>query len=131
MQKSSIINHYRGHVSEDAEQDAILVAFRVVPNEYCTEGVEIDLWLQQPGQSPNYSHSWELDDPSQAEDFTHTFDGVAIGNSWTPVVTAYNMENIGLPANTSAMYLGLGLIVPSLLLVFKNWFNQSQPSNSN
>ena len=88
-----IINHYRGHVAEDAEQDAILVAFRVVPNDYCDEGVEIDLWLKQPGQSVNYSHSFELDDPSQAEDFSHTFDGVAVGNSWTPVVTAYDMED--------------------------------------
>ena len=90
---AEIINHYRGHVAEDAEQDAILVAFRVVPNSGCTDGVEIDLWLKQPGQSINYSYSWELDDPTQAEDFTHTFDGVAIGNSWTPVVTAYNMED--------------------------------------
>ena len=90
---AEIINHYRGHVAEDAEQDAILVAFRVVPNSGCTEGVEIDLWLKQPGQSINYSYSWELDDPTQAEDFTHTFDGVAIGNSWTPVVTAYNSED--------------------------------------
>ena len=90
---AEIINHYRGHVAEDAEQDAILVAFRVVPNSGCTEGVEIDLWLKQPGQSINYSYSWELDDPTQAEDFTHTFDGVAIGNSWTPVVTAYNIED--------------------------------------
>tara|TARA_B100000686_G_scaffold96391_1_gene103052 strand:- start:176 stop:2122 length:1947 start_codon:yes stop_codon:yes gene_type:complete len=88
-----IINHYRGHVAEDAEQDAILVAFRVVPNDYCDEGVEIDLWLKQPGQAVNYSHSFELDDPSQAEDFSHTFDGIAVGNSWTPVVTAYDMEN--------------------------------------
>ncbi len=90
---AEIINHYRGHVAEDEEQDAILVAFRVVPNSGCSEGVEIDLWLKQPGQSVNYSYSWELDDPTQAEDFSHTFDGVAIGNSWTPVVTAYNMED--------------------------------------
>ena len=88
-----IINHYRGHVSEDVEQDAILVAFRVVPNNYCDEGVEIDLFLKQPGQSVNYSHSWELNDSSIAEDFTHIFDGVAVGNSWTPIVTAYDMNN--------------------------------------
>jgi hypothetical protein len=88
-----IINHYRGHVSEDAEQDAILVAFRVVPNNYCDSGVEIDLFLKQPGQSVNYSHSWEMDDSSVAEDFTHIFDGVAIGDSWTPIVTAYDMNN--------------------------------------
>jgi hypothetical protein len=88
-----IINHYRGHVSEDAEQDAILVAFRVVPNDYCDDGVEIDLFLKQPGQSVNYSHSWEMDDSSVAEDFTHIFDGVAIGDSWTPIVTAYDMNN--------------------------------------
>jgi hypothetical protein len=88
-----IINHYRGHIAEDAEQDAILVAFRVVPNEGCEEGVEIDLFLKQPGQPVNYSTSWELEDSSQAEDFTHTFDGVAVGDSWTPVVTAYDMNN--------------------------------------
>jgi hypothetical protein len=88
-----IINHYRGHVSEDAEQDAILVSFRVVPNDYCGDGVEIDLFLKQPGQSVNYSHSWEMYNSSVAEDFTHIFDGVAIGNSWTPIVTAYDMNN--------------------------------------
>jgi len=88
-----IINHYRGHVAEDEEQDAILVAFRVEPNEGCEEGVEIDLFLKQPGQPVNYSTSWELSDPSQPEDFTHTFDGVAVGDSWIPIVTAYDMEN--------------------------------------
>ncbi len=125
---AEIINHYRGHVSEDAEQDAILVAFRVVPNEYCTEGVEIDLWLQQPGQSPNYSHSWELDDPSQAEDFTHTFDGVAIGNSWTPVVTAYNMEDDQVVEQISMW--GIDIVEPEPEICEINLFDIQIGTNS-
>ena len=43
---AEIINHYRGHVADDAEQDAILVAFRVVPTSGC-EGLEIDVELFQ------------------------------------------------------------------------------------
>ena len=34
-----------------------------------------------------------MNDSSVAEDFTHIFDGVAIGDSWTPIVTAYDMNN--------------------------------------
>lgn len=86
-----IINHYRGHVAEDAEQDAILVAFRVVPTDSC-DGVEIDLELFQNGYEANYSTYFSIDG-SEAEDFSHTFDGVAIGNSWTPRVTAYDNED--------------------------------------
>ncbi len=86
-----IINHYRGHVAEDAEQDAILVAFRVVPTDSC-DGVEIDLELFQNGYEANYSTYFSIDG-SEAEDFTHTFDGVAIGNSWTPRVTAYDNKD--------------------------------------
>jgi len=87
-----IINHYRGHVAEDAERDAILVAFRVVTNSCCTDGVEIDLDLFQNGYDANYSTYFTIDG-SAPEDFSHTFDGVAIGNSWTPRVTAYDMKD--------------------------------------
>ena len=40
-----IINHYRGHVADDEEQDAILVAFRVVPSNCEGEQIEIDIQL--------------------------------------------------------------------------------------
>ena len=86
-----IINHYRGHVAEDAEQDAILVAFRVVPTASC-DGVEIDLELFQNGYEANYSTYFSING-SEAEDFSYTFDGVAVGNSWTPRVTAYDGED--------------------------------------
>lgn len=88
---AEIINHYRGHVAEDAEQDAILVAFRVVPTAGC-DGVEIDLELFQNGHDANYSTSFSTNG-SEAEDFSYTFDGVAVGNGWTPRVTAYDIEN--------------------------------------
>ncbi len=88
---AEIINHYRGHVADDAEQDAILVAFRVVPTSGC-EGLEIDVELFQNGYEANYSTYFSIDG-SEAEDFSHTFDGVAVGNSWIPRVTAYNVED--------------------------------------
>lgn len=88
---AEIINHYRGHVAEDAEQDAILVAFRVIPTDSC-DGVEIDLELFQNGYEANYSTYFSIDG-SEAQDFSHTFDGIAIGNSWIPRVTAYNIED--------------------------------------
>lgn len=88
---AEIINHYRGHVADDAEQDAILVAFRVVPTSGC-EGLEIDVELFQNGYEANYSTYFSIDG-SEAEDFSHTFDGVAVGNSWIPRVTAYDIED--------------------------------------
>ena len=103
-----IINHYRGHVAEDAEQDAILVAFRVVPTSSC-DGVEIDLELFQNGYEANYSTYFSIDG-SEAQDFSHTFDGVAIGNSWTPRVTAYDVEDDSQIAQI--MMWGIDIVEP-------------------
>ena len=83
-----IQNHYRGHVAEDEEQDAILVAFRVVPLNCEDEMVEIDIELYQNGYDANYSHWVEISGDDEYTDVSHTFDGVAIGNSWTPRITA-------------------------------------------
>lgn len=82
-----IINHYRGHVADDAEQDAILVAFRVVPSNCEGEQIEIDIQLFQNGYDANYSH-WQIVSGDAPIDITHTFDGVAVGNSWTPTIIA-------------------------------------------
>ena len=83
-----IINHYRGHVAEDAEQDAILVAFRVVPNNCEGEEIEIDIQLFQNGYDANYSHWQTVSGDEEYIDLSYTFDGVAIGNSWTPTIIA-------------------------------------------
>ena len=82
-----IQNHYRGHVAEDEEQDAILVAFRVVPSNCEGEQIEIDIQLYQNGYDANYSH-WQIVSGDVAIDISHTFDGVAVGNSWTPTIIA-------------------------------------------
>ena len=82
-----IQNHYRGHVADDAEQDAILVAFRVVPSNCEGEQIEIDIQLFQNGYDANYSH-WQIVSGDVAIDISHTFDGVAVGNSWTPTIIA-------------------------------------------
>ncbi len=83
-----IHNHYRGHVAEDEEQDAILISFRVVPSNCEDEMVEIDVELYQNGYDANYSHWVEINGDAEYTDVSHTFDGVAIGNSWTPRITA-------------------------------------------
>jgi hypothetical protein len=83
-----IHNHYRGHVADDAEQDAILVAFRVVPSNCEGDMVEIDIELYQNGYDANYTHWLEVNGDDEYTDVSHIFDGVAIGNSWTPRITA-------------------------------------------
>jgi len=83
-----IHNHYRGHVAEDEEQDAILVAFRVVPSNCEDEMVEIDIELYQNGYDANYSHWLEVNGDNEYTDVSYIFDGVAVGNSWTPRITA-------------------------------------------
>ena len=88
-----IINHYRGHVANDAEQDAILVAFRVVPSNCEGEQIEIDIQLFQNGYDANYSH-WQIVSGDVAIDISHTFDGVAVGNSWTPTIIASSGSEI-------------------------------------
>jgi len=83
-----IHNHYRGHVADDAEQDAILVAFRVVPSNCEGEMVEIDIELFQNGYDANYTHWVEVNGNNEYTDVSHIFDGVAVGNSWTPTIIA-------------------------------------------
>ena len=85
---AEIHNHYRGHVADDAEQDAILVAFRVVPSNCEEEMVEIDIELFQNGYDANYSHWLEVSGDDEYTDVSHIFDGVAVGNSWIPKITA-------------------------------------------
>ena len=83
-----IHNHYRGHVADDAEQDAILVAFRVIPSNCEGEMVEIDIELFQNGYDANYTHWVEVNGDNEYTDVSHIFDGVAVGNSWTPTIIA-------------------------------------------
>jgi hypothetical protein len=83
-----IQNHYRGHVAEDTEQDAIMVSFRVVPSNCEEEQVEIDIELFQNGYEANYSHWLEVSGDDEYTDVSHVFDGVAIGDSWIPKITA-------------------------------------------
>ena len=82
-----ITNHYRGHVSEDEEQDAILISFTVVPSDCDDEQIEIDIELYQNGYAANYTHWLEVGG-NEATEVTYTFDGVAIGDSWVPQITA-------------------------------------------
>jgi len=81
-----IQNHYRGHVAEDEEQDAIVVAFKLVPENCEEENIFVEIDLFQNGYAANYS--WDTtvmgDSPT---DISHIFDGVAIGNSWIPMIT--------------------------------------------
>ena len=83
-----IHNHYRGHVADDAEQDAILVAFRVVPSNCEGDEIEIDIQLFQNGYDANYSHWQTVSGDEEYIDISHVFDGVAVGNSWTPTIIA-------------------------------------------
>ena len=89
---AEIINHYRGHVEGDAEQDAVLIAFRVVPSEGCSNGVEVDIELYQTGYAANYTSFGHTTSEIEGTDFSHTFDGVAVG-TWIPKVTAYDISN--------------------------------------
>lgn len=88
-----IQNHYRGHVGDDAEQDAILIAFRVAPADCEGEDIHIDIDLYQNGYDVNYTHHLIVN----GDDFTdisHIFDGVQIGNGWIPRITASLDEEV-------------------------------------
>jgi len=82
-----IHNHYRGHVGDDAEQDAILIAFKVIPENCEGENIFIEIDLFQNGYTENYSHQLTVVGDTDT-DVSHIFDGVAIGNSWIPRITA-------------------------------------------
>jgi len=88
-----IQNHYRGHVGDDAEQDAILIAFKVAPADCEGEDIHIDIDLYQNGYDVNYTHHLIVN----GDDFTdvsHIFDGVQIGNGWIPRITASLDEEV-------------------------------------
>lgn len=82
-----ITNHYRGHLGDDEEQDAILIAFRIVPNNCEDEDLKIDIELYQNGYSANYTQYMIVSGEDDV-DINHVFDGVAVGNSWIPKITA-------------------------------------------
>ena len=83
-----ITNHYRGHVQSDAEQDAILIAFRIVPTDCDDEVLEIDIDMHPPGEDDevDYTHYVEVNG-SEPTDVSYTFDDVAVG-VWVPRITA-------------------------------------------
>lgn len=88
----AIQNHYRGHVAEDSEQDAIVVAFKVVPENCEGENILVEIDLFQNGYAANYT--WEITLSGDNEvDVSHIFDGVAVGNSWIPKITASHDGN--------------------------------------
>jgi len=82
-----ITNHYRGHLGDDEEQDAILIAFRIVPNNCEDKDLKIDIELYQNGYSANYTQYIIVSGEDEV-DINHVFDGVAIGNSWIPKIIA-------------------------------------------
>jgi len=82
-----IQNHYRGHVGDDAEQDAILIAFKVAPTDCEGENIKIDIDLYQNGYDVNYTH-YLIVSGDDFTDVSHIFDGVQIGNGWIPRITA-------------------------------------------
>ena len=83
-----ITNHYRGHVQSDAEQDAILIAFRIVPTDCDGDVLEIDIDMHPPGEDDevDYTHFVQVNG-SEPTDVSHTFDNVAVG-VWVPRITA-------------------------------------------
>lgn len=83
----AITNHYRGHVADDEEQDAILISFRVLPTNCEDENLKIDMELYQNGYASNYTH-YIIVEGDDESDVSHIFDNVAVGNSWIPKVTA-------------------------------------------
>ena len=85
--KVEIQNHYRGHIAEDEEQDAIVVAFKLVPENCEGENIFVEIDLFQNGYTENYSHQLTVVGDTDT-DVSHIFDGVAIGNSWIPRITA-------------------------------------------
>ena len=83
-----IHNHYRGHVADDDEQDAILVAFRVQPIDCEGETIEIDIDMHPPGEDDevNYHHYITVSGDNDTV-VSHVFDHVAVG-VWVPRITA-------------------------------------------
>jgi hypothetical protein len=85
--KVGIHNHYRGHVNNDPEADAMVVAFRVVPEDCDGKTIEIDIDLHPPGQDNNVSyHHFVTVDGGEEKDINHIFDDLLPG-VWVPRVT--------------------------------------------
>jgi len=83
-----ITNHYRGHVAEDDEQNAILIAFRIVPNDCEGETIEVDIDMHPPGEDDEVDyHYYVTVSGNESTDVSHTFDNVASG-VWVPRITA-------------------------------------------
>lgn len=82
----SIENHYRGHVHDDAEQDAIMVAFKVVPTECDGFVIEVSIDLFQAGSPPDHTVNYFLNGSIEHE-VNHVFDSISVG-TWTPKVRA-------------------------------------------
>ena len=102
-----IHNHYRGHVGEDAEQDAILIAFKVVPTNCEGKNIFVEIDLFQNGYAENYTHDITLTGDSDS-DVSHTFDGVAVGNSWIPRITA----TVDGEQKEQVMFWGIDVVAP-------------------
>lgn len=84
-----IHNHYRGHIQSDAEQDAIQVAFKLVPTDCdgLSVVIEVALYTQGNDNEPEYNH-WTTLSGNGEHDYSHTFDGVEVG-TWVPRITAF------------------------------------------
>ena len=82
----AIENHYRGHIAEDSEQDAVLIAFKVAPDG--CEGFELDIGIElyQNGYAANYTH-WQVVSGDSDHDISHAFDGLTSG-TWIPKIIA-------------------------------------------
>ena len=89
---AEVHNHYRGHAQDDAEQDAIVVAFRVVPDDCDELDLEIRVDLFQQGYGPNYTwNTWESgENEHQVE---HVFDGVDPGH-WIPKIKVLHDDEV-------------------------------------
>jgi len=81
-----IHNHYRGHEANDAEQDAIMVSFRVVPDDCDDFDIDLSIELFQNGHAPNYTHQTNVMGGIES-DVSHVFDEIPVGN-WIPKVKA-------------------------------------------
>jgi hypothetical protein len=86
-----IINHFRGHVQNDPEQDAVLVAFKIVPTDCEGRDIEVDVELYQTGYDANYSWGQILNGDDEHE-ISHAFDDIVPGE-WIPKVTVYDEDN--------------------------------------
>jgi len=81
-----VLNHYRGHIAEDEEQNAILIAFKIAPKNCEGEEILIEIDLFQNGYVENYS-TYTIVNGDEDVDISHIFDNVAIGDSWIPRIT--------------------------------------------